>query len=69
MDIRGMVMNWFGFWLFMAVLVACDCWVFTQGYDSLFQRHKTDAEKEIQRIKIEAMKRRCGLEEGAHGPR
>ena len=51
-------MNWLGFWIFMSVLVMCDCWVFSQGYDSLFQYHKTAEEKEIQRIKIEALKER-----------
>lgn len=49
----------FGFWIFLAVLIASDCWVFSQGYDSLFQSHKTPAEKEIQRLKIEKLRREC----------
>ena len=48
-------MAWFGFWIFLAVLIACDHWVFSQGYDSFFQCHKTDAEKEIQQIKIQRL--------------
>lgn len=56
--------GWFGFWLFMVVLVICDCWVFTQGYDSFLQHHKTDAEKELQRIKIETARARAGLDGG-----
>lgn len=62
-------MAWFGFWIFLAVLVASDCWVFSQGYDSLLQHHKTAAEKEIRRVKIEGLKQRFGLREGEHGPR
>ena len=49
-------MKWFGFWIFMAVFVACDHWIFAQGYDSAFQHHTTDAEKELQRLKIEQLK-------------
>lgn len=49
-------MSWFGFWIFAAVFIVCDCWVFTQGYDSFFQYHNAPEEKEIQRIKIDAMK-------------
>lgn len=49
-------MEWFGFWIFLAVFVACDCWVFAQGYNSFFQHYKTDAEKELQRLKIEELR-------------
>ena len=55
-------MTWAAFWLFMAVLIVCDCWIFSQGYDSFFQSHKTDAEKELQRLKIERNKQR-GMQE------
>ena len=48
---------WLGFWIFMSVLVASDCWIFSQGYDSLFQKHKTPEEKEIQKIKINNLKK------------
>lgn len=51
--------GWFGFWLFMSVLVVCDCWVFLSGYDSFLQFHKTDAEKELQSVKIEAARQRA----------
>lgn len=47
---------WFGFWIFLAVLMVCDHWIYAQGYDSLFQKHKTEAELEIQKIKIEKLK-------------
>jgi hypothetical protein len=40
-----MKMEWFGFWIFLAVFVACDHWIFAQGYDSFFQNHKTEVEK------------------------
>lgn len=48
---------WFGFWIFMAVFIYCDHWIFQQGYDSFFQEHKTEAEKEIQKIKIENLRK------------
>ena len=50
-------MEWFGFWIFLAVFVACDYWIFAKGYDSFFQTHKTAAEKELQRLKIEELRR------------
>jgi len=53
-------MAWFGFWIFWAVVIAADCWIFSQGCDSFFQTHKTDAEKELQRLKIERLKRTGG---------
>lgn len=43
---------WFGFWIFAAVFVAVDSYVFAQGYDSLLQSHKTPAEKELLKLKI-----------------
>lgn len=52
------VSTWAAFWLFLAVFIVCDCWIFSQGYDSFFQSHKTEAEKEIQRIKIERLRER-----------
>lgn len=53
---RKMDMTWFGFWIFLAVFMACDHWVFLQGYDSFFQTHKTTAEKELQQLTIELKK-------------
>lgn len=50
-------MEWFGFWIFMAVFVACDHWTFSRGCDSALQKHKTAEEKELQRLKIERLKR------------
>ena len=55
------ISGWFGFWLFMAVLLVCDCWVFMSGRDSYLQYHKTDAEKALQRAAIEATRQRAGL--------
>lgn len=49
-------MAWLGFWLFLAAFIACDCWIFQQGYDSFFQRHKTPEEKQIQQLKIQKLK-------------
>jgi hypothetical protein len=49
---------WLGFWLFAAVFIACDHWIYSRGHDSFFQTHKTEAEKELQRLRIEEMKLR-----------
>jgi len=40
---------WLGFWLFMAVLIFCDAWIFTSGRDSYLHTHKTEAEKALQK--------------------
>ena len=53
-----MKMEWFGFWIFMAVFVAADHWIFAQGYESFLQKHKTPEEKEMQRLKIEELRRK-----------
>lgn len=52
---------WLGFWIFMAVLVACDHWIYSQGRDSFFQAHKSDEEKEFQRLKIEELRLKTKL--------
>jgi len=49
---------WLGFWAFVAVLVVCDCYLFSQGYDTFFQTHETPEEKEIQRLKIKKLEQR-----------
>lgn len=48
---------WLGFWLFLAVFVACDYWLFAQGYDSCLQRHKTAEEKELQKLKLKKLRK------------
>jgi hypothetical protein len=47
---------WLGFWIFMAVFITCDHYIYSQGHDSFFQTHKTEAEKELQRLRIEELK-------------
>jgi hypothetical protein len=42
----------------MAVFIACDHWIYSRGHDSFFQTHKTEAEKELQRLRIEELKLR-----------
>lgn len=51
-------MEWFGFWIFMAVWVACDHYTFLQGYNTAFLTHKTAEEKELQRLKVEELRRK-----------
>jgi len=52
---------WFGFWIFMAVFIACDHWLYAQGHNTFFQTHKTPEEKELQRLKIEELKLKIKL--------
>ena len=49
-------MAWFGFWIFLAVYVACEAWLYSQGHETLFWQHKTDAEKQIQQKSVECQK-------------
>jgi hypothetical protein len=46
--------------LVFVMVFLVDAYFYDQGHDTLFFQHKTDAEKEIQRIKIAALKRRLG---------
>ena len=54
---NGEGLAWLGFWIFLAVFIACDHWLFQQGYDSFFQKHTTEVEKEIQRLKIDKLRK------------
>jgi hypothetical protein len=40
-------MAWFGFWIFLATLVACDTFLFSKGYDSFLWEAKTEHEKAL----------------------
>lgn len=53
----GAGLSWFGFWLFLAVVVASDAWLYSQGHEGLLFTHKTEAEKAIR-------DRQAGLREG-----
>lgn len=37
------------FWLFLAVYIVCEAWLFSKGYDTAFFSHKTAHEKKIRR--------------------
>ena len=58
---EGNSLAWFGFWIFLAVLITCDHWLFEKGYNTFFQTHKTDEEKQLQKLKIEELKLRIQL--------
>lgn len=45
--------GFFGFWIFLAVFFALDCFVFISGYDSICQKHRTEQEKQLQQVQIE----------------
>ena len=49
-------MAWFGFWIFLAVYVACEAWLYSQGHETFFWHHKTDVEKQIQQQAVECQK-------------
>ncbi len=51
---KGIKLGWLGFWIFLTVYVACEAWLYSQGHDTFFWRHKTDAEKQIQQKHIES---------------
>ncbi len=40
-------MGWLGFWIFLSVLLACDTYLFSIGYNSVVWEAKTDQEKII----------------------
>jgi len=42
----------------MAVFVAADSWLFSQGYETALQKHKTPEEKELQKLKIEELRKK-----------
>lgn len=52
---------WLGFWIFAAIFIVCDYWIYSQGHNSFFQTHKTDVEKELQQLKIEELKLKIQL--------
>lgn len=37
-------MEWLGFWIFASVFLACDTWLFSKGYNSIFWDWKNDKE-------------------------
>jgi hypothetical protein len=51
------ISSWGMFWLFMIVYAGISAWQFDKGYDTGIWEHKTDAEKEIQKIKIDNMRK------------
>ncbi len=40
-------MAWFGFWIFVSVLLVCDTWLFSKGYNSIFWEWKTKEEQQL----------------------
>lgn len=47
---------WLGFWIFAAVFIACDHWIYSLGKDSYLQTHKTPEEKDFQKLKLEELR-------------
>ncbi len=46
------------FWIFVIIFFLVDTWLFTRGYDTFVWKHKTEAELEIQKVKIEKMRQK-----------
>lgn len=46
-------MEWLGFWIFASVFLACDTWLFSKGYNSLFWDWKTKEEQQLRQKAIE----------------
>lgn len=40
-------MAWLGFWIFVSVLVGCDTYLFSKGYNSFLWEAKTEQEQAI----------------------
>lgn len=49
-------MAWAAFWVFLIFFLLLDAWIFSRGYDSFIQTHKTPEEKAIQRYKIKILR-------------
>lgn len=43
---------WAAFWIFAAVYVVCDTYLYSKGHDTLLWQHKTPAELDLQRANI-----------------
>ena len=50
------ISGWFGFWIFMAVLLVCDTWLYSRGHETIFWKNKTAKEKELQAAQISKLK-------------
>lgn len=46
-------MEWLGFWIFASVFLACDTWLFSKGYNSIFWSWKTAEELQLRKNAIE----------------
>ena len=48
--------GWFGFWIFMAVFVSCDTYLYDKGHDTYLWKHRTPVELQLQQQQIEKPK-------------
>ena len=56
-------MAWFGFWIFMAVYVAVDGWLYSKGHEGFFFGHRTDAEKIMRDAQAAKVKAEAGIKD------
>lgn len=51
------ISGWAMFWVFMIIYFFVDTLLFTQGYDTFYWGHITVEEKQIQRLKVEQLRK------------
>lgn len=45
-------MAWFGFWIFLSVLVIVDAWLYSKGHSCLIFDHTSDHEKRLREAAV-----------------
>lgn len=40
--------GWFGFWIFMTVYISIEGYMYMNGHETLFWKHKTPTEQQLQ---------------------
>lgn len=53
-------MGTLGLCLLIAVVYACDTWLFSRGYETFWHKHKTPEEKELQQLQIAKLRKESG---------
>ena len=53
--------SWLGFWLFLIAMVLADAYLYGQGHDSFFFKHKTPEELRIREAQIRKLEIEAGI--------
>jgi len=54
-------MSWLGFWLFLAIVYACDAWLYSVGHNTFFFGHKTPEELRLREAAIRTAEMFAGI--------